>query len=214
MKTTYRRTLYVVMALVLPLVSACASDALRSSDKRLYTSTIKDLPTANVKLDGRNGESLRRSLALATRSLTQAQRESFVADFMGSNRVSWCLETGKIFYHDSAEAKTKQQCIQLMQRAARIAKPYINDERMDADYARRVTSLLSGSRDLGRTRAESFAVYVDQNRKYFDGLTVAQIQENAEHYKAIASDPSKNTTDFLNRTVQNVPFGKLFLREF
>ncbi len=215
MKNTYRRMLYIVMALVLPLVSACASDASRANDQTLYTPTVQGLPTANVKIDGRNGESLRRSLALATRPLNQAQRESFVADFMGSNRVSWCLENGQLFEgRFFNKARTKQQCIQQIQRAARIAKPYINDERMDANYARRVTSLLSGSRDLGRTRAESFAFYVDQHRKYFDGLTVAQIQQNAEFYKGLASDPNRNANDTLKRTLQSIPFGGRFFREF
>ena len=212
---TYRRTLCLVVALTLPFVSACASGARKANNQTLYTATVKGLPTANVRIDGRNGESLRRSLALATRPLDQAQRESFVAYFMGANRVSWCLETGKLFEgRVFNRARTKQQCIQQIQKAAQIAKPYLNDERRDDDYARRVTSLAAGSRDIGRTRAQSFAVYVDQHRKYFDGLTVAQIQQNAERYKGLASDPNRNANDNLNRTLQKIPVVDLFLREF
>jgi len=208
------RFLYIAVAVVVPLIGGCASDAIRANNQALYVPTVSNLPTANVRIDGRNGESLRRSLAEATRPLNLNQRESFIADFMGSNRVSWCLESGKIYEGEYFnKARTKQQCVQQIQKAAAIAKPYLNDERMDGDYARRVTTLASGPIDLGRTRAESFAVYVDQHQKYFHGLTVAQIQQNAEFYKRQASDPSLNASDSVNRTLQNLPFAGLFLSD-
>jgi len=133
----------------------------------------------NYIVDGNNAGSLRRSLALITQPMPFENREAFVTDFFGYNRAAKCLDGLSRF-----KSTRRQDCYAMINssRTQNLANAYLNDERMNDNYARRLVGAF-GSSPLGYTREESFAKYVGDHRKYFSGLTVFQIGQRAAALK-------------------------------